>query len=175
MSATRARQLRRSRTSGTPAGGLDDPDALATLCGECRDCLTSGMGIRRHAARSRPDLRDVVRLTSIKEPGDAHGRLPFVDVPDHRRVTPAQPQRAACRSPQPAFESHDADFGQAEENGGRSCRVGGPGIHGSFCLDHALHPPAALAVLPRTQAKSRVCRHHQNEGIGESLRIKRRQ
>ena len=70
---------------------LDGLAALTTLCGRCHDCLTSDLRARRYAAQARPVLRDVVRLTSIVEPGDAHERLSAYDVPDHRRLTPPLP------------------------------------------------------------------------------------
>ena len=44
---------------------LDRLEALTTLCGRCHQVTTSELRRRRHAARTRPALGDVVRLTPL--------------------------------------------------------------------------------------------------------------
>ena len=66
---------------------LDDVAALTTLCGRCHDCLTSLLRTRHYAEQAGPAPQDVVRLTSIIELGDAHGRLQVVEL----RITGASP------------------------------------------------------------------------------------
>ncbi len=77
-----------------PEGGSWDTDcldALTTLCHDCHVCITDRLRSRKYAEKDIPVTRNVERVTPIFDPEDAYEQLQVIEVPDHRRVTPAYP------------------------------------------------------------------------------------
>ena len=76
---------------------LDDISALTTLCNACHLCISNELRARKLRLAAPLALRDTARRTPGAIQGEHHEPVSNPSIPDHRRLTPAFPQRRPRR------------------------------------------------------------------------------